>query len=396
MNFSVDEELLMKCLKKSVHITEPKANIVIKNYDQKKCDIESGGAYLSGLIKVRVDYDCNGKSLKKSFIIKVPSLGINHKLGVGIGVYHKEKYVYEEILPQVKKKMKYELMPEHYETINSEILILEDLTDSGFIMQHNTWLNFNKCKFTLETVAEFHAASFKCHQENPNFFFKNQPETIFVDFMVDSVMQTIFTKFTRILEAEESGSNLINKLEKFKNKITSESIMKTCNQKEPWFKVLNHGDLYHNNILFKYNENDEVDGIKLVDFQACRWNSPIIDIIYFLTMSTEPDVFINHFNNLIDFYLLKLNENLQNLDCHVTYSKIQFNEDLESMNLFRIFILFWCSYFAMLTATNNFTFDSLKVITPEIIVQVRNHIKYKRCLEYFKHYDNIGVFDIEA
>ncbi|XKL69429.1 hypothetical protein PGB90_007198 [Kerria lacca] len=393
MNFSIDKELLMKCLKTVVHKNEPEVNINIKHYEQKKCDIEPGGAYLSGLIKVKVDYDCNGKSLTKSFIAKIPSLGINYKLGVDNGVYNKEKYIYEEILPQVKNKMKLKLMPEHYETINSEILILEDLNESGFVIKQNTWFNFEKCKRTLEALAEFHAASYRVHQENPNFFLKNQQETIYIDVMVNQIVQAIFTDFMRILETEENVSDLINKLQNFKNKITPTSILNTCNQKEPWFKVLNHGDLNYNNILFKYNEKNETIDVKFVDFQGCRWNSPVLDIIYFLTICAETELLKNNFEELIDSYLLKLNETLQNLNCQVTYTKTQFNQDLESMNLFRIIVLFWCSYFTLNKVANNFQCDKMGTITSEMLHTIRNNKRYQKYLALYKHYNNIGVFD---
>ncbi|KAJ8879477.1 hypothetical protein PR048_020085 [Dryococelus australis] len=51
--------------------------------------------------------------------------------------------------------------------------------------------------------------------------------------------------------------------------------------------VLNHGDFWLNNILFKYSESGEIEDVK---FQLTYFASPAVDLHYFLTASPCSDV----------------------------------------------------------------------------------------------------------
>ena len=61
------------------------------------------------------------------------------------------------------------------------------------------------------------------------------------------------------------------------------------------FNVLNHGDLWINNLMFK-NRTDE---IRFLDFQLTHYSSPAIDLHYFITTSANVEVRRNHRDHLI-------------------------------------------------------------------------------------------------
>lgn len=56
---------------------------------------------------------------------------------------------------------------------------------------------------------------------------------------------------------------------------------KILSSQEPW-KVLCHGDLWINNLLFRSDVDGNVESVKIVDLQAMRYSSPVSDIIQFL------------------------------------------------------------------------------------------------------------------
>lgn len=75
------------------------------------------------------------------------------------------------------------------------------------------------------------------------------------------------------------------------------------------FNVLNHGDLWINNILVQKKTND----VLFVDFQMAFWGTPAFDILYFIMLSCNADTRIEKFDHLIEVYHSKLCEVLTTL-----------------------------------------------------------------------------------
>lgn len=85
------------------------------------------------------------------------------------------------------------------------------------------------------------------------------------------------------------------------------------------FQVMNHGDIWLNNMMFKTDtENNPLDVI-MIDFQVPFWASPSIDILYFLISTVSDDLKIDRFDDLIEFYLEELTTALKKLkyDQHI-------------------------------------------------------------------------------
>lgn len=86
-----------------------------------------------------------------------------------------------------------------------------------------------------------------------------------------------------------------------------------CNQKSTGLKVLNHGDLWINNLLFKYDKGKPVD-LVFVDYQMSFYSSPGIDINYFLNTSPRLEVRQQSRDELIKSYYLEFSKTLKLLD----------------------------------------------------------------------------------
>lgn len=86
-----------------------------------------------------------------------------------------------------------------------------------------------------------------------------------------------------------------------------------CNQKIAGFKVLNHGDLWINNLLFKYDKGVPVD-LVFVDYQMSFYSSPGIDINYFLNTSPRLEVRQQSRDELIKSYYSEFYKTLKILD----------------------------------------------------------------------------------
>lgn len=83
------------------------------------------------------------------------------------------------------------------------------------------------------------------------------------------------------------------------------------------FNVILHGDLWSNNIMFKYDANGDVEDTVLVDFQICYYGPPVLDITYCLYTSSHNDVSESDWDMLIQYYYYELKSTLKKFN----YSK---------------------------------------------------------------------------
>ncbi len=91
------------------------------------------------------------------------------------------------------------------------------------------------------------------------------------------------------------------------------------------FQVMNHGDIWLNNMMLKSDEDNNPLDVTLIDFQVPFWASPGPDILYFLISSVADDIKIEHFDHFVEFYHKQLSEALQLLkyDEHIpTYAEV--------------------------------------------------------------------------
>lgn len=69
------------------------------------------------------------------------------------------------------------------------------------------------------------------------------------------------------------------------------------------FNVLIHGDMWSNNIMFqRHPKTLEIQNALFVDFQMSYITSPMLDIIYAFFTSSNEDLSVEHWMELINFY----------------------------------------------------------------------------------------------
>lgn len=96
--------------------------------------------------------------------------------------------------------------------------------------------------------------------------------------------------------------------------------------------VMCHGDLWVNNLMFKYDACNVVSAVKLMDLQTVRFTSPSIDILHFLYTSTERIVREKSLDELLGVYVDAL---AAELNLHMETSE-KLPELLERFNVVNI------------------------------------------------------------
>lgn len=96
---------------------------------------------------------------------------------------------------------------------------------------------------------------------------------------------------------------IAEKIEALKPKFLEKGLKSTSpNKPGEGYNVLNHGDFHAKNLMFKKDEQNNINEVLLIDFQLCNWASPALDIIYALYMVASTETRKNHREEIISYY----------------------------------------------------------------------------------------------
>lgn len=245
-------------------------------------------------------------------------------------------------IPTVSK-----ILPVHYLTIDTGTVVIEDLAVQGYkVAGRQKFFDFKQSRHTLKAMAEFHAATFKVHRENPHLlqdpmFGRNMAIDVRLDFMI-TWHPVICELFKR-----KNAANMVSKFDAAVELLKKEDKAVYAKVNPAHFKIvlLNHGDLRNDNIMLKQNKNDEIEDVKFIDFQMSWWTTPAFDFLFYLTFSLPIQVIDKQFDDLVDAYWQYFSEALLQLQCPFDHEKTDFLRDIEKLQfMFVIWLFAWCSF----------------------------------------------------
>lgn len=296
----------------------------------------------------------SGWTLLKFFIKELPDGTKDSK-----NAFTKEGEIYSSVLPEIRKYLRGKVFPECYFAKNNEVVVLEDLSLSGY-KARNDYIPYDESHIdaVLSAIANYHAASLVSEKKRSRsvadlmpdggkeLMFIQDTENPIFDFFcssintIESVMEAYFSYYER--ETFERAKKLLTSIpERLK------IIDKDCK-----FKVFSHGDLWNNNIMFNYTDEGEVNSAVIFDFQLCKYTTPAFDVlqaVYLTTLNLNVNADQFYEERLV-FYFNGLSRYLaeQDVSIHGISTWAEFKATADSMRPVMLAIAPLCLHFMLL------------------------------------------------
>lgn len=224
-----------------------------------------GEGFLSLLLRVSIEYESNSKISYIKVILKAPRESSENDLDPDDD---KEILFFEEVAGKMKKIFKE--IDENLKVIPEVILaeksrgtvMMEDLKVLNYSTSDRLLgLNENQVKITVKKLAKFHAASLKILSENPKAFKDLNVGVIdrnatYVNYFYELGYKDMINE----VSTWENFEELTVKMEKLGETFMEKNFVSfDVNERE--LNVLNHGDLWTTNLMFKYDGSEVVDVI---------------------------------------------------------------------------------------------------------------------------------------
>lgn len=149
--------------------------------------------------------------------------------------------------------------------VDEKAIIQEDLSVRGYqIKDCKKRLNLKECKMVLEKVAKYHASTAVLYQQNPEMFQYHKQSNITENFNpLHLFYQNSAASCIKFAKTFPSLQCYLEKLENFEEQVVPRMI-DVFKRDDQSFNVLNHGDLWVNNLMFHSDANGEADDVLLV------------------------------------------------------------------------------------------------------------------------------------
>uniref|UniRef100_A0A1B6ITS2 CHK kinase-like domain-containing protein n=1 Tax=Homalodisca liturata TaxID=320908 RepID=A0A1B6ITS2_9HEMI len=356
---------------------------------QSSSVVPSGANYCSLLSRVHVNYKLGQENVVKStsLIVKTPLISGEMKNFLErAGVYRTECVVYNEILPKMYELKDLKSTAKSFHCPLEKSLVLEDLKLSGFVMADRLkQLDFHHCQLVLERMAMFHALSVGVHHKYPDLLPNTGVHLLYNDTLPEPDKKQLRglsqTNLTSLIE-ELEGIDGCKKYADAIREIAPSHYDKALEFLVPGDKglnVYNFGDVWINNMMFKYNDDGEVVDVKFIDFQNAQFGTYAVDLNYFWWSSANESVRENHREELFEVYRRTLNRTLDEIGCSEHLTKEDFDREMKSSGPYVVYVLSGVLPLAMAQPDDHVDYNAVK---PDDYVDAPNRKNLQS--KYFK------------
>ncbi|XP_058443604.1 uncharacterized protein LOC131425602 isoform X2 [Malaya genurostris] len=291
-----------------------------------------GDNYLG--VVFRAEAECRRTGKKVNIIAKLPPLTeARRKQFFARASFEREISFYTEIYPMMEEFQRekgldttdgckaFNQIPRCLRTCLvdcEEAILMNDLKEAGFDMfDRHKELTVSHFRLVVSALGRLHALSFALKDQRPErmkrfmemidiFLTRDQDDTMdqWFTMLIDRTLGTLDCKKEPELYAKTKKALDVKFLDTIKDMTDGKAA-------EP-YAVICHGDCWNNNMLFKHEKGSPVD-FRLLDWQICRYSSPVLDLMYFIFSSSNKAFRDQHYQSLIDLYHRSLSDFLRRL-----------------------------------------------------------------------------------
>jgi hypothetical protein len=151
------------------------------------------------------------------------------------------------------------------------VIVMDDLKEQGFRMaDKKVGLDMKHCLLVMKTLAQSHAASAVLHLKDPEIFkpfgetFFSERQRKFIELFFKGNVHSVAKELeTWPLYSDRFACKLHRLADK-----TLDILIKALGRNDDYFNVFVHGDLWINNMMFRYS--DDTDEVVDVRYVYCR------------------------------------------------------------------------------------------------------------------------------
>uniref|UniRef100_A0A1Y9IVY6 CHK kinase-like domain-containing protein n=1 Tax=Anopheles minimus TaxID=112268 RepID=A0A1Y9IVY6_9DIPT len=396
----------------AVKLELPPTAFTITDLDVRKAT-EAGDNYASILYRVRVSVRVHDgdKQMDVSLIVKaLPKLGLSDEMIKMMNLFPKEMAMYTDILPvmegmyHARGRTGVAFGPQclKHSTEPTDILVMEDLRDRNFTMANRRQgMDMEHTRLVLRRMAQFHAASVVTEQQRGPYgelfkegMFKEEGRA-----MTEQFQKGQADFFQKMMHGWSEKESFYANLLKHWGMDLFDCLLIMTRAKPDKFNVLNHGDMWCNNVLFHYNEDGEPNDILLIDYQISFWSSPAIDLLYFIMTSVNGDLKLSQMNYMIEYYHEQLVESLTFLGYSGKVPLLkELHSDITAHQLFGLMICFSILPICLMEKTDDASMDLMldqgDAGTAFKLKMYNNPAYVKQMEQILNYFYDMGVMDI--
>lgn len=270
-----------------------------------------GDHYASVMFRTTAHYRSERfrKEQALNLVIKImpTATGFKAEMLKNSSLFETEIKMYGEVLPAIAKILKdvgerFEFPRLIYGALQPKaIVILEDCNPMGWVAGREYIDSIEEVMPSIHNIAKLHAVSYFLNQQMI-INLTGLKFTILTDGALDG-MFNMFDQFCDAVQTWKDCQTFAPKFQKLKN--LAKQRLKEAYQANPadiGYNVLTHCDFQSKNLLHKKNSADRISETMLLDYQACSWGSPAIDLISLLDLIVTHEVKTTCRNEIIYQY----------------------------------------------------------------------------------------------